>query len=160
MCHVSHVTCHVSHVTCHMSHVTCHVSHVTCHMSRVTCHMSCVTCHMSPFFLLLFPTKWWSLSVEGMLSTGPTPSSFDRFCQKINRNKKGFCSGSKFALKKTYTLIDVILPQHNLHRFPRCHIKDKWNGQSSDSRRAPPSQDALFGQKMCPALCELMIFPN
>ena len=51
-------TCHVSHVTCHMSHVTCHVSHVT-------------------FFLLLFfCTIWWSLSVEGLLSTGPTPSSF------------------------------------------------------------------------------------
>ena len=46
---------------CHVSHVTCHVSHVTCHGSR--------------FFLLLFWTKWWSLSVEGLLSTGPTPSS-------------------------------------------------------------------------------------
>ena len=53
------------HVTCHMSRVTCHVSRVTCHMSRVTCH----------FFSLFFRTKWWSLSVEGLLSTGPTPSS-------------------------------------------------------------------------------------
>ena len=51
---------------------------VMCHVSRVTCHVSRVTCHVS-FFLLLFFffwTKWWSLLVEGLLSTGPTPSSF------------------------------------------------------------------------------------
>ena len=47
---------------------TCHVSCVTCHVSLITCHMSCVT-----FFFL---AKWWSLSVEGLFSTGPTPSSF------------------------------------------------------------------------------------
>ena len=47
-------------------HVTCHLSHVTCHMSRVTCHVSKWT-------------KWWSLSVEGLLSTGPTPSSLSLF---------------------------------------------------------------------------------
>ena len=35
--------------------------------------MSGVMCH---FFLLLFLTKWWSLSGEALLSTGPTPSSF------------------------------------------------------------------------------------
>ena len=35
----------------------------TCHMSRVMCHMSCVTCNNF-------------LSVEGLLSTRPTPSSF------------------------------------------------------------------------------------
>ena len=34
------------------------------HMSRVTF-----------FFFFFFRTKWWSLSVEGLLSTGPTPSS-------------------------------------------------------------------------------------
>ena len=49
---------------------------VTCHVSRhVSRHMSCVTCQMSLFF---FRTKWWSLSVEGLLSMGPTPSSFLR----------------------------------------------------------------------------------
>ena len=58
-----------------MSHVMCHVSHVTCHMSHVICHMSRVTCHVS-HVLIFFFTKWWSLSVEGLLSTGPTPSSF------------------------------------------------------------------------------------
>ena len=41
-------------------------------VSRVTCHMSRVICHVSQFF---FWTKWWSLLVEGLLSTGPTPSS-------------------------------------------------------------------------------------
>ena len=60
------------HVTCNVSCVTCHVSRVTCHVSRVTCHMSRVTCHI---FFCFFWTKWWSLSVEGLLSTGPTPSS-------------------------------------------------------------------------------------
>ena len=59
-----------------MSRVTCHVSRVTCHVSRVTCHVSRVTCHMSFFFFFFFfLTKWSSLSVEGLLSTGPTPSS-------------------------------------------------------------------------------------
>ena len=55
----------------------CHMSHVTCHMSHVTCHMSCVRCHVShvTFFWGGGGTKWWSSSVEGLLSTGPTPSS-------------------------------------------------------------------------------------
>ena len=42
-------------------------------MSRVTCHMSRVTCVKKK---LKKWTKLWSLSVEGLLSTGPTPSSF------------------------------------------------------------------------------------
>ena len=46
--------------------------HVTCHMSWVTCHVSHVKCCV--FFFVSF-TKWWSLSVEGLLSTGCTPSS-------------------------------------------------------------------------------------
>ena len=45
--------------------------------------MSYVTGHMSQFFSFLFFlfiflsfwTKWWSLSVEGLLPTGTTPSS-------------------------------------------------------------------------------------
>ena len=48
------------------------MSYITCHVSHVTCHMSCVTGHV--FFL----TMRWSLSVEGLLSTGPTPSSLDK----------------------------------------------------------------------------------
>ena len=58
-----------------MSGVTCHLSCVRCHMSCVTCHVSHVTCNI---FFYFFFTKWWSLSVEGLLSTGPTPSSFYR----------------------------------------------------------------------------------
>ena len=50
---------------------------ITCRMSHVTCPMSHVTCHMSLFFLLFFWTKWWSLLVEGLVSTGPTPSSLE-----------------------------------------------------------------------------------
>ena len=54
-------------VTCYMSRVTCHVSHVTCHVSHVIFFFF--------LFFLFFLTKWWSSSVEGLLSTGPTPSS-------------------------------------------------------------------------------------
>ena len=59
--------CHVSHVTCRMPCVTYHVSHVTCHMSNVTCEEKKEDKNV---------IKWWSQSVEGLLSTGPTPSSF------------------------------------------------------------------------------------
>ena len=56
----------------HASHVTCHVSHLTCQVSGVRCHVPC-------FFSSCFfsRTKWWSLSVEGLLSMGPTLSSLD-----------------------------------------------------------------------------------
>ena len=57
----------------------CQVTRVTCQMSNVKCHMSRVTCHVSLFFFFLFWIKWWSLSVEGLLSTGPTPSSLYSF---------------------------------------------------------------------------------
>ena len=65
---------------------------VMCHMSRVTCHLSHITCHMSDVNKknIFFYTKknikkkifqknwarWLSWSVEGLLSTGPTPSSY------------------------------------------------------------------------------------
>ena len=45
--------------TSNMWNATYHMSHVTCHVSHVMCHM-------------FFWTKWWSLSVEGLLSTRPT----------------------------------------------------------------------------------------
>ena len=48
----------VSHVTCHMSHVTCHLSHVTCQQKKVSLRI-----------------KLLSLLMEGLLSTGPSPSS-------------------------------------------------------------------------------------
>ena len=62
-----------------MSCVICHMSCVTCHMSHVTCHMSCVAI----IFSFLFRTKWWSLLVEGLLSTGSTPSSFLIYLRKM-----------------------------------------------------------------------------
>ena len=46
-----------------MSHVLCHMSHFMWNMPNVPCHM---------FF---FSYKWWCVLVEGLLSTGPTPSS-------------------------------------------------------------------------------------
>ena len=78
-----------------------HVSCVTCYLSPFTCHLSCVTCHLLHvkkifyiffifkknkriLFLFIFQrilTKWRSYSVEGLLSTGHTPSSFK--CNKV-----------------------------------------------------------------------------
>ena len=83
----------------YVSCVTCLVSHVTCHMSRVMCHLSCVKCHLSKLkknikkniynFFFFKPLKtnwttWWSYSVEGMLSMGPTLSSLHKFVIEID----------------------------------------------------------------------------
>ena len=35
-----------------------------------------MVCAVSALVSFSFGTKWWSYSVEGLLSTGPTPSSF------------------------------------------------------------------------------------
>ena len=70
-------------MSCVTSRVTCHVSRVTCHVSRVTCHVSHVTIFFFILFIFFLRTKWWSLLVEGLLSMGPTPSSFliaNTFC--------------------------------------------------------------------------------
>ena len=58
----------------------CHITGVTYHVSGVACHVSGVTCQVILIFLNLkkkkiIRKKWWSGSVEGLLSTGPTPSS-------------------------------------------------------------------------------------
>ena len=68
-----------------------YVSCVRCQVSHVTYHVSCVTCQKkfnffykkkkkNNFFVILktnwTTSTWWSQSVEGLLSTGPTPSSF------------------------------------------------------------------------------------
>ena len=49
-------------------------------MSRVSCYISHVTCHISHYYyyylFLFFLTTWWSYSVEGLLSTGPTRQVF------------------------------------------------------------------------------------
>ena len=84
------------------------VSCVACHMSRVMCHMSRVTCHMSRFFsrffllfffFSFFQTKWWSLSVEGLLSTGPTPSSLGWIHQII---VKGIPNSKKVYAERVF----------------------------------------------------------
>ena len=63
-------------VMCHMSCVTCSVK---CHLSHVMCHMSCVP---------LWKWTWWSQSVEGLLSMGPTLSSLYALTYKNNNFKK------------------------------------------------------------------------
>ena len=56
-----------------MSGVTCKVSSVRFYLqvSCVMCYVSCVMCHMS-----LYLINWFSYLMEGLLSTGPTRSSF------------------------------------------------------------------------------------
>ena len=66
---MSYVTCHVPCVTCHASHVTCQVSHVMCRMSQDFF----ISFNFLHYFFFL--TICWSFLVEGLLSTGPTPSS-------------------------------------------------------------------------------------
>ena len=44
-------------------------------MSCVMCHMPCVPFDFFIINIIFFRTKGWSLSVEGLLSTGPTSSS-------------------------------------------------------------------------------------
>ena len=60
--------------TCHLSCVMCQVSRAKCNMSGV---MSKVSHNMSHFFVF---TKCWSWLVEGLLSMGPTLSSFSFYC--------------------------------------------------------------------------------
>ena len=60
------------------SHTMCHVSHVMCHLSPVTCILSYVKkyIYLKKIFKKNNWLTWWSQSLEGLLSTGPTPSSF------------------------------------------------------------------------------------
>ena len=65
----------------------CHVSPVTCHLSHVTCHLSHVKIFSSERFFIIKKkilkktwTKRWSWLVEGLLSIGPTLSSFQLCC--------------------------------------------------------------------------------
>ena len=55
----------------------CHMSGVRCQVSGVRGHVSCV------IFFLFFSDKVVKLvgAVEGLLSTGPTPSSFVCVCK-------------------------------------------------------------------------------
>ena len=62
--------CHITNNN--LSLVMFHVSHIRYHVSHVTCCMSCVTFFLLLFLLLL--TKWWSCSIKGLFSMGPTQS--------------------------------------------------------------------------------------
>ena len=71
--------------------------------------VSHVTCQMSQLLLLFifFRTKWWSLSVEGLLSTGPTPSSLHRF-------------PTNFSTQVSNQFFHPIVPQYfSLEYFPQ-----------------------------------------
>ena len=60
-----------SRVMYHVSCVTCNLSHVNCQVSPVTYKKNCIkkkSCTKNW-------TKCWSQSVDGLLSTGPNPSS-------------------------------------------------------------------------------------
>ena len=76
MCHISGVRCYVSGVRCQVSGVRYQVSGVRCQVSGVWCQVSGVR-FFSQFFCCFYSSiKWWNYSVEDLLSTGPTPSSY------------------------------------------------------------------------------------
>ena len=77
-------------------HVTCHMSYVMCHMWWLTCHVSHVVKYI--YICIFFLTKWWSLSLKGVLSTGPTLSSFFY----VNNLKSTFIHTKKLHMKNLY----------------------------------------------------------
>ena len=89
-------------------HTMCHVSSITCQMSHFTCRLSCFTfqvSHVTCFFLFFSFRKWWSQFVEGLLSMGPTPSSFQTFSylkKYVNTLNLviSACSGPFLVIKK------------------------------------------------------------
>ena len=57
------------------TNLVCALTECSYHLTR---HVLCVMCHMS-----FFSSFWWSYSMEGLLSTGPTLSSFAKYHTKI-----------------------------------------------------------------------------
>ena len=95
-------------MTCHVWRVMCDVSHVTCDMSHVMCHMSHVM-----FFLCFFRTKGWSLAREGLLSTGPTLSSYSSIHEFIYQSIDLFnCTSIHLP----------IYPSIQLSTYPPIHL--------------------------------------
>ena len=90
------------------SFTICHVSHVTCHVSHVTCFFFVFFFNYYFFYTFLIKTriiKWLSLSVEVLLSTGPTPSSLLSITSKLQH----------FVLCKT-TAKNPVYGRHQLSR--------------------------------------------
>ena len=88
------------------------LQHVIHHMSYGKCHAPHVTCHVSQLIILKKnQTKLWSLSVEGLLPTGPTPSSFQNWCFVV-----------VFILLVLHLNIATIenVAQRTSHRLSRC----------------------------------------
>ena len=93
----------------------------TCHMSCVRCHVSGVTCNMS--HVTFFLNKWWSYSVEGLLSMGPTPSSFVE--DKISGGPSHYCHCKMYCWCMVcfrhwcfkYTMTRFRRPNETIHKF-------------------------------------------
>ena len=107
-----------------MSCVICHMSCVICHVSRVRCQVSGVRCQVSHFFLLRL-----SLLGEGLLSTGPTPSSFPFIWLSGSLVLNSSCvSGTKFLHQLPLLLWDTKHPRPAPHIL---HCKLLYNGQNT-----------------------------
>ena len=120
----------MSGVRCQVSGVTCQVSRVTCQVSCVTCQVSGVMCHVSFFFSLFFLwTKWLGYSVEGLLSTGPTPSSlyvcllkdnchvwFSTWSNFLAANEKGRAWKRSIKNKKHFYNVQPVILVYGGHR--------------------------------------------
>ena len=134
----------------HVSCVMCHVSCVTCHMSRVTCHMSHVFLFLFLlFFVFFYPTKnmpkWWSQLVEGLISTGPTPSSLRKLCYFR------FCAGIFLACsedeKKLFFISANSLPKiSQIYPFTEAPTKSTQPAKLAYGRKI--STVAIFFKKV------------
>ena len=66
-----------------------------------------------------FRTKWWSLLVEGLLSTGPTPSSFNN-CLKERKNKlMNYLLLTKFESSKKCWLYLICCMTYYKYKVPK-----------------------------------------
>ena len=76
-------------------------------MSPVTRQVSSVTCQVSGVIFFFFLTNWGSLSVKGLLSMGPTPSSYWKRME--NLSQKG--SPASIYLEQPILLLILTLLQ-------------------------------------------------
>ena len=79
------------------------------------CHVS----HVTFFLLLFFQTILWSLSVKGLLSTGPTPSSVQISSKHFHSQTQGLESLRECSLPTMCHMTDVICHMSDF----LCHIK-------------------------------------
>ena len=102
------------------------------YVSCVMCHVSHVMCHMSTYFFTLFfykekiifsknCIKWWSWLVEGVLSTGHTPSRFC-LCETWNMRLSKSARNTVFQWCRLLVLVFYFSSRTKGMRFSECAL--------------------------------------